>query len=439
MSAIDKIEEFNKFGSILGLERMSVLMELLGNPQEALKCIHVAGTNGKGSCCRYIYEALLANGYRVGFYTSPFIEVFNERIQLDGSYISDADLEKYTAIVLETVEKMIEMGYDSPTEFEVITAVAFVYFKEAGADFAVLEVGLGGRGDSTNIIKKPLVSIITSISLDHTDRLGDTIEQIAAEKSGIIKPGVPVISNVSDVAAARVIAGEAYRQGCLFTDASRIKPKHVSEHLGGAAVDIEIMGTDYSGIEISMTGEHQISNLTAALAAIELLRKQRIIRINRSDLYRGLRQAVQIGRFEIISENPYIILDGAHNEAGAGALADTMSKYFDRDRVLMVCGILADKDIDGILDNFTRIAGSFIVCEPVSERRLAAAELRSRILERECDCIAAASPEEAVRMAQQAKSSYDAVLYAGSLYLIGEIRRILGNECNETKKGTDVL
>ena len=161
MSAIDRIEEFNKFGSILGLERMSVLMELLGNPQEALKCIHVAGTNGKGSCCRYIYEALLANGYRAGLYTSPFIEVFNERIQLDGSYISDAELEKYTAIVLETVEKMIEMGYDSPTEFEVITAVAFVYFKEAGADFAVLEVGLGGRGDSTNIIKKPLVSIIT--------------------------------------------------------------------------------------------------------------------------------------------------------------------------------------------------------------------------------------------------------------------------------------
>ena len=439
MGAIDRIEEFNKFGSILGLERMSVLMELLGNPQEALKCIHVAGTNGKGSCCRYIYEALLANGYRAGLYTSPFIEVFNERIQLDGSYISDAELEKYTAIVLETVEKMIEMGYDSPTEFEVITAVAFVYFKEAGADFAVLEVGLGGRGDSTNIIKKPLVSIITSISLDHTDRLGDTIEQIAAEKAGIIKPGVPVISNVSDPAAAKVIAGEAYRQGCLFTDASRIKPKYMSEHLGGSAVDLEIMGTDYSGVEISMTGEHQISNLTAALAAIELLRKQRIIKINRSDLYRGLKKAVQIGRFEIISEKPYIILDGAHNEAGAGALADTMTKYFGRSRVLMVCGILADKDADGILDNFTRIASNFIACEPVSDRKLDAGSLQAKIQKRLCDCTVAGSPKEAVALAESMKGDYDAVLYAGSLYLIGEIRRIIGNERNETKKGTSVL
>ncbi len=428
MSAIDKIKEFNKFGSILGLERMSVLMELLGNPQEALRCIHVAGTNGKGSCCRYIYEALLANGYKAGLYTSPFIEVFNERIQFDGRYISDEELEKYTGIVLEAVEKMIKMGYDSPTEFEVITAVAFVYFKEAEADFAVLEVGLGGRGDSTNIITKPLVSIVTSISLDHTDRLGDTLEQIAAEKAGIIKPGVPVVSNVPEHEAAKVIAEKAYRQGCLFVDASKIKPKHTEEFLGGSAADFEIMGTDYSGVEISMTGRHQISNLMTALAAIELLRKQRIIRINRSDLYRGLKQAVQIGRFEILSKEPYVILDGAHNEAGAMALAEVMTKYFARDRVLMVCGILADKDADGILDNFTRISSHFIACEPVSDRKLAAGDLQAKIEQRQCSCSIAASPQEAVAMADFATDKYDAVLYAGSLYLIGEIRRIIGNE-----------
>ncbi len=423
MSAIDKIKEFNKFGSILGLERMSVLMELLGNPQEALRCIHVAGTNGKGSCCRYIYEALLANGYKAGLYTSPFIEVFNERIQLGGRSISDAELEKYTGIVLGAVEKMIKMGYDSPTEFEVITAVAFVYFKEAKADFAVLEVGLGGRGDSTNIITRPLISIITSISLDHTDRLGDTVEQIAAEKAGIIKPGIPVVSNVSDPAAAKVIAEKAYRQGCLFTDASKIKPKHTEEFLGGSLVDLEIMGTDYSGVEISMTGQHQISNLTAALAAIELLRKQRIIRINRSDLYRGLKQAVQIGRFEILSKEPYTILDGAHNEAGAMALAEVMTKYFARDRVLMICGILADKDVDGILDNFTRISSHFIACEPVSDRKLDAGSLQAKIQERLCECTVVASPKEAVAAAENIKEDYDAVIYAGSLYLIGEIRR----------------
>lgn len=439
MSIIDKIEEFNKFGSILGLERMSVLMELLGNPQEALKCIHVAGTNGKGSCCRYIYEALQANGYKVGLYTSPFIEVFNERIQFDRKYISDEDLEKYTGIVLESVEKMIKMGYDSPTEFEVITAVAFVYFKAVNADFTILEVGLGGRGDSTNIVKAPIISIITSISYDHTDRLGSTLEQIAGEKAGIIKSEVPVISNVVDKSAAAVIATAAYRSNSLFVDASLIKPKHISEHLGGSSADFEIMGTDYSGIEISMTGEHQISNLITALTAMELLRKKGIIRVNRRDLYKGLKKAVQIGRFEIISQNPYIILDGAHNEAGAKALADTLNKYFKKDKVLMICGVLADKDVDGIIENFGRAAGSFIACEPASERKLSANELQNKILKRGAICSTALSPEEAVEAAESMKNDFDAVIYAGSLYLIGEIRRIINDKRNEITKGSVVL
>ena len=193
MNAVKRIEEFERFGSILGLERMNVLMELLGNPQEALKCVHVAGTNGKGSVSRYIYDSLEANGYRCGLFTSPFIETFNERIQFHGKNISDSELEKVTDIVLDKVSEMTSMGYTSPTEFEVITAEAFLYFAMKNADFVVLEVGLGGSGDSTNVISRPLVSVITSISLDHTDRLGSTIEEIAAEKAGIIKDGCPVV------------------------------------------------------------------------------------------------------------------------------------------------------------------------------------------------------------------------------------------------------
>ena len=194
MDAVSKIHEFEKFGSILGLERMSSLMHELGDPQDDLRCIHVAGTNGKGSVCKYIYEVLQAQGYRVGLYTSPFLEVFNERIELDHQFISDEDLELYTDRVLEKVKVLTDRGEDSPTEFEVITAVAFLYFKEKDADFVVLEVGLGGIGDSTNIIKDPLVSVITSISFDHTDRLGNTLTEIAGNKAGIIKAGHPVVT-----------------------------------------------------------------------------------------------------------------------------------------------------------------------------------------------------------------------------------------------------
>ena len=196
--AIEKIHEFSKFGSVLGLERMTELLSLLGDPQDQLKVIHVAGTNGKGSVCRYIYSVLLEEGYKTGIYISPFIENFNERIEIGRICISDEDLAVYTDRVLEAVSIMIKEGLQSPTEFEVITALALLYFKEKACDYVVLEVGLGGSGDSTNVCREPLMTVITSISMDHMDRLGNTIEEIAAEKAGIIKDGCPVVTSASD-------------------------------------------------------------------------------------------------------------------------------------------------------------------------------------------------------------------------------------------------
>jgi len=184
MDAIQKIRNFERFGSILGLERMEKLMERLGNPQDGMNFIHVAGTNGKGSVCRFIYEALKENGYKTGIYTSPYVQVFNERIELDGQYITDEDLEACTDEVLAQVKGITEMGFDSPTEFEIITAIAFVYFKKKEADYVVLEVGLGGKGDSTNVIKKPLISVITSISFDHMDRLEIRSSRLQVKRQG---------------------------------------------------------------------------------------------------------------------------------------------------------------------------------------------------------------------------------------------------------------
>lgn len=435
MDAVKRIEEFERFGSILGLERMNVLMELLGNPQEALKCIHVAGTNGKGSVSRYIYEVLEAGGYRCGLFTSPFIESFNERIQFNGQNISDSDLEKITDIVLDKVKEMTDMGYTSPTEFEVITAEAFLYFAMKSADFVVLEVGLGGSGDSTNVIKEPLCCAITSISLDHTDRLGETIEEIASEKAGIIKQGCPVVSNAEPEAAKKVIARQAYAKGSRLYDISGVRPSHTEMNIDGSELTVNIMGTEFENLRISMTGQFQVKNVITALTVIEILRRKRIIEVTKDNLYDGIERARQIGRFEVAGRNPYIILDGAHNPDGAAALAETVKSFFDRDRVLFVTGILADKDSEGILDSFCSVSEHFIVTEPVSPRKLPADQLADKIIERGIKAQIEKDPASAVDAALAQADSYDAVIFAGSFYLIGEIRRLI----YEKKQGSDVL
>lgn len=423
-SAVDKIHEFHRFGSILGLERMSELMKRLQNPEKKLKCIHVAGTNGKGSVCRFLYEALLANGNSVGIYTSPYLTVFNERIELDRDYISDEDLEIFTEEVLQKVKEMVRDGLDSPTEFEVITAVAFLYFARKRCDFAIMEVGLGGIGDSTNVIEEPLVSVITSISYDHTDRLGNTLSEIAREKAGIIKAGVPVIVNVDTPEAAKEIARIAYQKGAVLHDASRLKCSGIKSDIKESRFDVVIEDTVYEGLTISMLGRHQVANAVTALTTLEILRKNRQIQVEKAKLYQGFLEAKNIGRFEIVSkERPFIILDGAHNEAGAAALADTVRTLLPEQKILIVLGVLADKDVDKILEQLCSVSDSFIATEPQVARRLEAERLTELIRARGKACLTEPEPKKAMKMAiEKGKENFDAVLFAGSLYLIGELR-----------------
>ena len=428
MNAIDKIHQFNRFGSRLGLERMTVLLDKLGNPHEDLDVIHVAGTNGKGSVCKYLEEGLSACGYRVGLYTSPFIERFNERIRLGGQDISDEDLQSFTDRVLKASDEMVAEGLDSPTEFEIVTAIAFLYFKEKGADITVLEVGLGGSGDSTNVVKKPLACAITSISYDHMDRLGNTLAEIAADKAGIIKGGVPVVSNVPEREAAREIAKKAYEKDSKLYDISKNKFMIFDETPFSQKVSMEVLGTDYSDIEISMTGKHQGENLKTALTIIEILRKERKIKIERSKLYEGLKKATQPGRFEVLAEEPMVIIDGAHNEAGARALQETVSGYFEGQRILLVTGMLADKQVDEILKYFTAITDKMIITEPDNPRKLTVDELGETLKNMGIEPVKAKDAEESVKLAEKMKDDYDLILFAGSLYLIGNVRRIVRNE-----------
>lgn len=436
--AISKIEEYSKFGSVLGLERIGKLLEELGNPQDELKVIHVAGTNGKGSVCRYIYEVLEANGYRTGIFTSPYVEDFEERIEFNHDLISSTDLESFTDKVLSKVEKTVSEGFESPTEFEIITAVALCYFASKKPDFVILEVGLGGRGDSTNIIKKPIISVITSIGYDHMDRLGDTLEKIAWEKAGIIKPGVPLVMNVEEHEPAAVIARTCYKNKSVLYDVTKYRWKKIGNAGLGNHFNATVDFTEYRDIVIRMAGDHQIENAVTALSTIEIMRKSGIIEVNRDRLGYGMAKAFQKGRFEPLENGKYI-LDGAHNAPGWEALVKTVDDYFYGKNILTVIGVLADKDVERIVDFASYIGETFIVSEPQNDRRMYAGDLAAKLADKGKKCYIEPSPKGALKKARELEQNFDVVLCAGSMYLIGEFRRLLNYDNRKTREGSSFL
>lgn len=431
-NAVDKIEEFQKFGSILGLERMKVLMEALGNPQKELKVIHVAGTNGKGSISRYIYSVLEQLGYKCGLYSSPFLEVFNERIEFNGQYITDEELERYTDMVINETKKIVGKGQDSPTEFEIITAIAFLYFKEKKSDFVILEVGLGGTGDSTNIIETPLVSVIGSISYDHMDRLGNTIKEIAGEKAGIIKNSCPVVCSTDNEEALQVIRSVSKLKNAPLTETAGFSYKIKEESLKGYVYSFK--GKDFKAedISISMVGKHQIQNSICAVTAIKLLAEKGIIAFDEEKIRLGLNKAKQIGRFEIFGSynrgeagRGLVILDGAHNGDGAAKLKETVKDFASEKKILMVTAMLRDKDVDSILEEFKQITTDFVVTEADNPRRADATYLENKLIDAGCKVISERDYRKAIEVALKVKGSYDIILFAGSLYLIGGVRKEL--------------
>ena len=428
---IARIGAYNKFGSKLGLSRMEALLARLGDPHKDLRVLHVAGTNGKGSVSKYLYEVLRAAGYSTGVYISPFIEVFNERMQMDGANISDEALERIGDRVIRAAEEMVAAGEESPTEFEVVTAIAFVWFAEQQADFVVLEVGLGGRGDSTNVVSDPLVCMITSIGWDHMDRLVDTLGKIAAEKAGIIKDGVPVVMNVADPEAKAVIAEVAAAHHAPLYDVSAVQAEGLAVTAEGTVFSAEVLGHRFENVHLTMRGEHQARNAVTALAAIEILRQKSIIKLDEYALMDGMKKAVQPGRFEVLKDGrdpaKRFVLDGAHNTDGVRTLSRAMNQIFAGKRVLVTLGILADKAVDEMLDELELLGERFLTVPVSNPRTMEAAQLADKLAARGKDATACRTPEEAVALAAEMLENgpYDVCLFAGSLYLIGEIRSIL--------------
>lgn len=427
----EKLKDFQRFGSVLGLERMKKLLFKLGNPEKKLKVIHVAGTNGKGSICHYLYNALLENRYKAGMFISPYLERFNERIQLGGEYISDEDLDALTDRVVKATEIMVEEGEDSPTEFEVITAIALLYFKEKEADVVILEVGLGGRGDSTNVIEKPIMSIIGSISYDHMDRLGNTIEEIAMEKAGIIKRGCPLVTAIEDKVAFNVVASVAEEKSVPFIDGSAAAGRAtISEStINGMKYSVRILGDEYH-VETSMAGEFQLLNSVTALVALEYMREKSILRLNKDDILKGIKKAFNPGRLEILSHSPLVILDGAHNQDSSKVLRNAALNAFGEDLLkecILITAMMSDKEIDKIMENLLHLGGKYFLCEPENPRRADGEVLAASLANLEVDpnhITIIRSPREAVSKAFEEISMGRAggVVIAGSLYLVGEVR-----------------
>ena len=363
---LNKIHKFCTFGSVLGLSRMEELCEKLSHPEENLNVIHVAGTNGKGSVCRYIYEVLRTSGYLVGLYTSPFITVFNERIEINGSYIDDEDLIYYSELVLNIAKEMKE----PPTEFELITAIGLKYFSDKKLDYVILEVGLGGRGDSTNIVKTPLISVISSIGLDHTDRLGNSLAEIAWEKAGIIKNNVPVISAVIPEKAKEVISRTAMMKSAEFIDTSELEYEILNEDIYRSEYK-----ADGLNLTITMGGKHQITNSLTAYETLKKLRNMGKLSVTDDDIIKGFKKARQPGRFEVFNKDPYVIIDGAHNIDGVVALSSTLRTNFKDSKILLVVGILKDKAYNIMAKELVKITDEFIVKEADNLRKRSAIRL----------------------------------------------------------------
>ncbi|WP_432663902.1 folylpolyglutamate synthase/dihydrofolate synthase family protein [Wukongibacter baidiensis] len=420
--ALDYIHSTYKFGSKLGLENVKALLELMGNPQESLNFIHVAGTNGKGSTSTFISESLIQEGYSVGLFTSPYLEEFTERIRINGNNIPKGDLAEVTKTVKEKVEIMLSNGRQHPTEFEIVTAIALLYYKLKEVDYVVLEVGLGGRLDSTNVIENTLVSVITPIALDHTQYLGDTLDKIAYEKAGIIKGERPVVVHPQDDEAMKMIEKVAAdKKSKLFiVPTQTIEIKKYDEY--GIIFDVELNGTKYCDLEIGLIGKHQVNNATVALMAIKVLSECHGISISETSIRNGFKKAKWPGRLEVLRRKPTLLIDGAHNIHGAKALKRAIEQTFKYDRLIAVIGVLGDKDVDGILEEIIPLCDKVIITKPNNPRAISLDVLKEKIeaLDKEVEMFEEIN--KAVDKSLEISNENDLVLYCGSLYMIGDIR-----------------
>lgn len=410
------LDEVSKYGSVLGLESMRELLRRLGDPQNELKFIHISGTNGKGSVLAYLSTILSGAGYRTGRYISPTLFSYRERIQVDGEYIEKESLACHVTAIAAAAEDMQKAGLPSPTVFEIETALAFLYFKEKRCDIVTLEVGCGGLLDATNVITTTLMEVIASISMDHTDLLGDTLAKIAAQKAGIIKPDTMVVSAQQKSEAAQVIEDTCKEQHCTLQMVDESKISNVHYGAEGQTFSYKT----WENVAISLAGSYQIKNAALALEGVEALRKLGYA-LSDQQVREGLLHTAWRGRFTTLRRDPTVIIDGAHNPAAALELKESLKRYFPGKTLYFVMGMFKDKDYAQVIDLTAPLARHIITVEtPGNPRAMPARELAEAVGKVNPSVEWADSVAHGVEKALAMAGKEDAVIVFGSLSFLGE-------------------
>lgn len=415
--AVELIRQEAWTGRKPGLSRTRELLKRVGDPHQKLKYVHITGTNGKGSTAAMVASVLAQAGLTVGLYTSPHLWSFHERFQVNGVPISDDALGRIAERVIQAGRGM----EDPATEFELMTAVGMLYFLEAGCDLVVLEVGLGGRMDSTNVITAPEVAVITNIGLEHTRELGDTLAQIATEKSGILKPGCDAVLYHQSGEVEKVVSDACRRQGIplTLTDPEGLRV------LGSGREGQTFTYRDWGTFHISLLGRYQLYNAATALEVVAAL-VRRGWRISEEAVTRGLRAAVWPARMELVRRNPDMILDGGHNPQCMGALRRALEELYPNRKILFMTGVLSDKDYPSMLGELLPLSKGFVTITPDSDRALSAGELAQYLRQAGAEAQPCGSVSEGIRTVLDLAQPDDVVCVCGSLYMIGEARHALG-------------
>jgi dihydrofolate synthase/folylpolyglutamate synthase len=408
---------------------MNKILSLLGDPHKNIRFIHVAGTNGKGSTSSYIHNILMAAGYKVGLYTSPHLHCYTDRIRINGVNIEKEDFVNITAYLKNIITSLSPHEMPFPAMFDIMTLMAFVYYQYNNLDCVVLEVGLGGLLDATNIIEKSLASVITPIDIDI---LGDDQKAIARHKAGIIKRNGLVVSHWQDSSVADVIKQASTDNGAQLYFLNKEDVSINEEGYKGQTFDFCSHGFELPSLTLQMIGRHQANNAALAILTLLILHEQKLIYIPSEAIYRGVYSNIWAGRLELIREHPLLFIDGAHNLQGAVVLAAAIERYFYGRKIKLVIGMLSNKDAAGFLNTLIPVCHQVIFTSPNNPKALEPAKLANQVAFLGKEVHVVERIDEAVMLALETTASNEVTIFTGSLYLIGDVRKIILNHVNSS-------
>lgn len=424
IESIRYLEEEVGFASVPGLTRIRALLARLGNPEKKLRCIHVAGTNGKGSAVAMLSSVLKESGFKTASYTSPHLHRYNERFVINGQEISDDQFAEEITLMRHHCEAMATAGEDTPTLFEILTAAAFHYFAAQDVDIAVMEVGLGGTYDATNVIEEPLLSLIMSISMDHMDYLGNTLSDIAHEKCGIIKKNCPVVLYSQEKIVYNMAKDMAAALSAPFYCETENQISVHKQDFDGTIFSVKNRLIDYQNLTLPLSGDYQIANCITVLNACAILQHFGLP-LTEETIRRGISHACWHGRMEVLGKQPLVLLDGAHNADGIAKLAQSLPHYVQGKKITLVLGVLGDKEYPLMISQIFPLIHQAVLTEPLSERKLDLSSLAQATAHFHKPVVLEKEIPRAFDRALEMTNREDVILCCGSLYMIGEIREYI--------------